>query len=101
MKTLSDFASEFVLFYFQSWGQGLEKKIEMLNKAVRMVGIKAKFIQDTDKSGWQSKSALEAQRAKSFRKELDASFPIGSFEAEQHAVINIITKYKEKSDETR
>ena len=90
---LSNFATSFVLNYFQSWGQGLEKRLEMLNKAVTLAGIKAKFIQENGKSGWVGEDAKELERAKKFREELDTSFPIGSIEAEICAVVNIIKKY--------
>ena len=87
--SLSDFSSEFVLFYFQSWGQGLEKRIEMLNKAVALAGIKAEFFQTLEFTGWKGKNQEEIEKARNMRHELDESFPIGSFEAEQCAVINI------------
>lgn len=93
-RMLLDFASEFVLLFFQSWGQTLAKKVEMLNKAAKLAGIKAKFTQKEGKAGWLSRNAEEAKKAIAFRKEIVASFPLGQFEAAQEAIVEIIMKYR-------
>jgi len=90
---LEDFGRSFVLQYHQSWGQGIEKRLEMLNKAVEIAGIKARFIQENGKSGWTGEDIEELERAKKFRKELEASFPLGEFYTEARAVVSIINKY--------
>ena len=91
---LSEFATSFVLNYHQSWGQGIKERLDALNKAVGLAGIKAKFIQEDGKCGWMGEDVKELERAKQFRKEIDDSFPIGSIEAEVCTTINIIKKYK-------
>ena len=93
---LSEFGRSFVLHYHQSWGQGLKERLDTLNKAVELAGIKAKFIQEGDKCGWTGDDIKELERARQFRKEIDDSFPIGSFEAEVCATIDIIKKYRDK-----
>lgn len=90
---LSDIAKKVVLHYFQSWDQGLEKKREVLNKAVKFVGLDAEFIQDGKRTGWVGENEEDLRSAKLFREELDKCFPIGSFEAEVCAVINVLEKY--------
>lgn len=91
---LSEFATSFVLNYFQSWGQGLEKRLEMLSDACKKANIKAEFIQKNGECGWRGEDIKELEKAHSFRKELDDSFPVGSIEAEICAVTNIIKRYK-------
>jgi len=85
-------AEEIVLFYFQSWGQETRKRVEMLNKAVKAAGIEAEFVQEDDYAGWIGE-IKEAIRAKRFRKELDAIFPLGKFEDEVEAVDLLMSKY--------
>lgn len=94
---ISEFATSFVLGYFQSWGQGLERRIELLNEACKRAGIRARFVQDEKFIGWKGNYPKDLEKAKAFRKELDNSFPSGSVETEICSVINIIQKYKKTS----
>ena len=87
-------AREIVLYYFQSWGQGSQKRIDTLNKAVAAAGVNAMFVQNDNEAGWSTTTEGEAARAKDFRKRLDLCWPRGSFEAEQHAVETLLAQYK-------
>ena len=87
-------AREIVLFYFQSFGQGLQKRIDTLNKAVAAAGINALFVQNDNKAGWSTTTEGEADRATDFRRRLDLCWPIGSFEAEQRAVETLLAQYE-------
>lgn len=99
---LTEVAGQVVLWYFQSWGQTAEKRIERLNKAVQCAGIKAKFVQWEEdgqlKAGWEGEEGLKGIE---FRKELSQCFPIGSFEAEVSAVKSLILRYRDKQPERR
>jgi len=47
-------AREVVLFYFQSWGQTVQRKVDALNAVVRAAGIRAEFVQkDEVTAGWK------------------------------------------------
>ena len=87
-------AREIVLFYFQSFGQGLQKRIDTLNKAVAAAGINALFVQNDNEAGWSTTTEGEADRAKDFRRRLDLCWPIASFEEEQRAVETLLAQYK-------
>ena len=87
-------AREIVLFYFQSFGQGLQKRIDTLNKAVAAAGVNAMFVQNDNEAGWSTTTEGEAARAKDFRRRLDLCWPIGSFEEEQRAVETLLAEYK-------
>jgi len=91
---IEDMAREIVLFYFQSNGQGLEGRINTLNKAVAFVGIKAEFYQkDESNAGWGGKKTKHLEKAKQFRKDLDGCFPRGQFEWEMSAVEGVLNDY--------
>jgi hypothetical protein len=92
-------AREVILFYFQHWDQGVEKRIEALNNAIALAGIKAKFVQNGKESGWKCASELDGLRAKDFRKKLEECWPLGQFEQEAEAVANLIIKTKNEGGE--
>ena len=98
-RELKAVARDTVLFYFQSWGQGVEGRIKALNKAVAAAGIDAVFEQRYNaetmetKAGWRGLPS-EAQRAIRFRAELARCFPLGHFESEVEAVMAVISATK-------
>jgi hypothetical protein len=94
MIDLKEIATEIVLFYFQSWGQTAEKRIEVLNNGVEAAGIKAIYMTIHGNSGWNCDTDAEGERAKKFREELDKCFPQGQFEDEVDAVIGLLKNYQ-------
>jgi len=90
---IKEIAEKVVLQYFQSWGQTLDERIKALNMAVAAADIKAVFTQTDAQAGW---IGTEGEIASQFRKELDKSWPIGSFEEERDAVITIINSYRSR-----
>ena len=98
-RELKSVASNTVLFYFQSWGQGQQGRIDALNKAIAAAGISAELVQFRDAKEMQdvsvwSGSAKECERAVAFRDELSHCFPLGQFESEESAVMSLISRYR-------
>lgn len=97
---MNDFiiARNVVLFYYQSWGQSIDKRIEVLNKAVKSAGIDAIFTQykkgDRLISGWNGNTEFDCNNAISFRKELDIRTTMCKFEYELDYVKGLIQKYR-------
>jgi len=98
---VKEVAQKVVLMYFQHWGQDLRKRVDALNDAVALAGIKAKFSQDGigATAGWWVASELDGMRAKKFREELEECWPLGKFEEERDAVARLIIKTKGGQDE--
>ena len=89
-------ARKILLHYLQSWGQSVEERRQILNEAVKFVGIKAEFIQDGDRVGWEHKKDGEGKRASKFRLEIESCWPKGQFEWEHTAICNVLSKYKNR-----
>jgi len=109
---VKEVAQKLVLFYFQYWSQKLEDRVNALNAAVALAGIKAEFYQEMPdipghqvisqiKSGWRVESELDGLRAKKFKEELEECWPLGGFEEEVDAVARLIMKTKGGQDEER
>jgi len=94
-KDFDGMARTILLTYLQHWDQSMEDRKQVLNDAVKFVGIKAVFIQENGKSGWTGKKDKELKRASQFRKDIDACWPIGSWEEEHAAVRDVLIKYAE------
>jgi len=92
---LEHIATEILLYYFQSWGQTLQKRIDTLNLAVETAGIHAKFVQEGKKTGWEAEDVREAERAKEFRKRIHKCYPLGQWESEHAAILRLLEEYKE------
>ena len=84
-----------MLHYLQSWGQSTEQQVEALNVGVRQAGIKARFVQDKERSGWECDDENEAARAKSFRGELSHVW-CGEANQEIQNIVALIRKYRER-----
>ncbi len=87
-------SQKLVLLYFQHWGQKLEDRINALNNVVALAGIKAKFFQEGDTTGWKAETELDGLRAKEFKEALNECWPLGKFEDERNAVARLIMKTK-------
>jgi len=93
-KEVKDMATEILLRYLQYWGQTAKERSEVLNKAVKFVGIKATFVQQGSMTGWEYQVLSEGKKAKEFRHDLEKCWPIGSWEEEHSAICNVLIKYK-------
>lgn len=97
-KYFDDLATRILLYWIQRHGTPLEKKIATLNEAVKAVGIEATFSQDGDRAGWTTEDPEHGQRAIDFRKDLEACWPIGSFEEEQRCIYHTLWDYYASRD---
>ena len=98
LSDIQSLAKEILLQYLQNWGQTVEKRIEILNKAVKFVEINATFVQLSPTSaGWQASTEEDIIKAIHFRKDIEKCFPIGKFELEVNAIVEVIKKYKEEN----
>lgn len=103
-KYLNDLATRLLLYWIQSHGTPMEKKIATLNEAVEAVGIDAVFEQTNDgagrpaAAGWRTSSEEDGRRALQFRKDIQACWPTGEFETEQACILGVLFRYAENSD---
>jgi hypothetical protein len=85
--------TEVMLFYLQSWGQSVEKRIETLNKAAKAAGLDAVFSQgpNGEDSKW---TGPDCDRATEFRRRLDRDMWCGEFNQEARNVEDLIAEFK-------
>jgi len=94
---LDEMATIIILRVFQSWGQPLEERKEVLKKAIDFCGIRVTVVslsQDRKRCEFVSEDYDEAKKALDFYEELQSCFPLGKFEHEREAIKKVLIKYK-------
>jgi hypothetical protein len=73
-KSLFDVADEVILMGFQSWGQTSEERKKFWDKLFDWLGV----------------GSDEMVRTKIYAEKFSKCFPLGRFESEQEAVVNVL-----------
>ncbi len=87
-------AERCMLSYLQSWGQPVEKKIEALNNAASLAGIKAQFEQNNKGAYWVGD---DADLGAEFRERLHSDVFCGEFHQEVRNILTIISEFKSRT----
>ena len=91
---MNDIGSKVMLGYMQDWGQSVDKRIAVLNDAVKAAGIGAVFTQDSDGRNPRWIGSPESrERATEFRNRLDNCW-CGEFNEECRNVEALIEEFK-------